>query len=401
MECLKRPDLKEIPMAVCGSADNRRGIILAKNDIAKTFGIKTAETLWQAKQKCPQLITVRPHHDQYRQYSLKVRAIYERFTDLVEAFGIDECWLDITGSTRLFGSPQEIARKIQLAVKEELGLNISIGISFNKIFAKMGSDLKKPAAITEISRENYKEKLWSLPIGDMFGVGKASVKKMNQLGIQTIGDFALLSEKEAKIHFGKHGIELWLNVNGLNRAKVTHSQYQEEVKSIGHGVTCSRDLTTEEQVNSLFFLLAEDVSKRLRKKKLLATTVQIGVKDNTLLVKEYQKPLPFPTRSASSLAQLANEIFSQKHLWRNDIRALTIRATGLLEENSYLQTNLLVDIKKLDDLEHLENNVDNLRSKYGNTIVTRASGLKQDYIEKTVVDNEQLNSFGKFFNSKE
>lgn len=400
VECLKRPELKDVPMAVCGSADDRRGVILAKNPIAKALGVKTAESLWQARKKCPDLITVNPHHDEYRIYSKKVRAIYERFTDLIEPFGIDECWLDVTGSTRLFGEPQEIATLIRNTVKEELGLSISVGISYNKIFAKMGSDMKQLGPIVTITKENFKDLLWPMQMGEMFGAGKATVKKLRGIGVETIGEFAALPYKDMKTMFGKGGEALWTNVNGLNRSPVTHVDFHDEIKSVGHGVTCNRDLTNEGEVVSLFYNLAENVSTRLRKRNLLAKTVQIEIKDNMFQVREYQKPLEYPTRNAKELGKLAAEIFSEKHFWQFDIRAVTIRAVNLIEDNTNLQTSLFVDLKKIDGMDELESKVDHLREKYGENIVKRASSMKRDHLVKTVVEKENVNKVGKYIKSK-
>ena len=188
VELLSHPDLRDVPMAVCGDPNSRHGIILAKNEPAKKFGIQTAETIWQAKKKCPDLVLLPPHHDLYREYSRKVNAIYDEYTDLVEPFGIDESWLDVTHTLHLFGGDaRALADALRERMKRQLGLTLSVGVSFNKVFAKLGSDYKKPDATTVISRENWKELVWPLQVGDLLYVGGAARKLLKQYGITTIG----------------------------------------------------------------------------------------------------------------------------------------------------------------------------------------------------------------------
>lgn len=220
IECMLDPSLKGKPVAVAGSAENRHGIILAKSQEAKAFGVQTAETIWQAKAKCPELIIIEPHYNEYVKYSGKVRDIYRRYTDLIEPFGLDEAWLDVSGSTRLFGSGEKIANKIRETVKFELGLTVSIGVSFSKVFAKLGSDMKKPDAVTVISREDFKNKVWPLPASAMIGVGRATAAKLSSFGVHTLGELAACEREWLIKHFGKCGNELWTFANGIDSSRV-------------------------------------------------------------------------------------------------------------------------------------------------------------------------------------
>lgn len=220
VECMLNPKLKGHPVAVCGSTEERHGIVLAKNYEAKAYGIQTGESTYQAQQKCKDLIVVKPHYEQYIKYSKLAREIYNEYTDLVEPFGMDECWLDVTGSTVLFGTGYDIAEKIRTEIKFKLGLTVSIGVSFNKIFAKLGSDMKKPDAITVIEKSSFKNKIWQLPASDLLGVGKATKKKLNYYGIYTIEDLAKSSPDFLKSIIGKNGILLWKYANGTENSSV-------------------------------------------------------------------------------------------------------------------------------------------------------------------------------------
>ena len=235
VELLEHPELRSKPVAVCGDPDSRHGIILAKNEAAKKYGIKTAETIWQARKKCPGLVLLPPHMNKYKHYSQELNKIYQRYTDLVEPFSIDESWMDVTASLNLFGSGRQIADEIRQTVKKELGLTLSAGVSFNKIFAKMGSEYKKPDATTEITRENYKELLWPLDAGEMFFVGKASAQKLRNIGIKTIGDIAASSPDALSALLGKVGRSLWEHANGIDDSPVMHFAHREKIKSVGNG----------------------------------------------------------------------------------------------------------------------------------------------------------------------
>jgi DNA polymerase-4 len=237
VECLSRPELKDVPMAVSGNPENRHGIILAKNELAKKFGIITAETVWQAKKKCPGLVLVPPHHDKYYEYSKRVNELYGKFTDMVEPFGIDESWLDVTGSLHLFGSGKDIADKIRENIKSQLELTVSVGVSFNKIFAKLGSDYKKPDATTVISRENYKDIIFPLPVSDLLYVGKAATEALAKYGITTIGQLANYNKQVISANLGKMGEMIHDYANGIDDGPVSFAHDEQAAKSVGNGMT--------------------------------------------------------------------------------------------------------------------------------------------------------------------
>lgn len=236
VECMLNPELKNKPVAVCGSVEERHGIVLAKNYAAKAFGVSTGEAIWQAKQKCQDLVIVEPHYEQYMKFSKLARGIYGRYTDQIEPYGMDECWLDVTGSGCM-GTGFEIADEIRRTVKFELGLTISAGVSFNKIFAKLGSDMKKPDAITCIEADSFQEKIWCLPASDLLGVGRATEKVLSGYGIHTIGELAATSDDFLKCRLGKNGLAIKKYANGLDDSPVMRSDYVSPVKSIGHGIT--------------------------------------------------------------------------------------------------------------------------------------------------------------------
>ncbi|MDR2157137.1 MAG: DNA polymerase IV, partial [Clostridiales Family XIII bacterium] len=279
VELLSHPDLAERPVAVCGDPEMRRGIILAKNEHAKRYGIVTAETIAQAKRKCPSLVLLRAHHDKYNRYCKLINDIYYRFTDMVEPFSIDESWLDVTASERLFGTGEEIARTIKAAVKSELGLTQSVGVSWNKIFAKMGSEYKKPDAVTVIDRTNYKEILWPLPVRELFSVGRATAEKLHHMGIRSIGDLAAADRRTLKHVFGKQGEMLSDYAGGLENAPVRAASERRKIKSVGNGVTFRRDLLGRDDIMIALTALSDTVSGRLRKYGLKCSGVKVDVKD--------------------------------------------------------------------------------------------------------------------------
>ena len=246
VECMLDPALKKYPIAVCGSVEERHGIVLAKNYKAKAFDVKTGDAVWQAKQKCKDLVVVPPHYEEYIKYSKLARSVYERYTDQVESYGMDECWLDISGTESLFGSPEKVANEIRETMKFELGLTISVGVSFNKIFAKLGSDMKKPDAITVITPENYQELVWPLPASDLLYVGRATAKKLSDYFIHTIGDIAKSEPEFLQRRLGINGLALWQFATGTDQSRVKPIDYVVPAKSIGHGITCSAELLTED-----------------------------------------------------------------------------------------------------------------------------------------------------------
>lgn len=373
VEIHNNPELRGKAVAVCGSKEDRHGIVLAKSDLAKAAGVQTGEAIWQAQQKCPELIIVPPHYDEYLKFSRLARNIYEDYTDLIEPFGIDECWLDVTASLKLFGSGEEIAETIRQRMKDEVGLTISVGVSFNKIFAKLGSDMKKPDAITVIPYESFKEKIWHLPASDMLGVGRATAHNLVYIGVETIGDLANTPEHYLKYKFGKCGSQLWYYANGLDNSPVQHMHYAAPLKSVGHGSTCVEDLISDDQVRRVFIELAQDVSHRLRKYCLKASSIQISVRDCELGSRQYQCPLELPTQSFSEIADKADELFRRNYGWEKDIRGLTIRAINLMPADSPIQYSLTMDINRHNKRDKVEQAMEKVRARYGYASINVAS----------------------------
>ena len=369
VECRDNPELKDVPTAVCGSSEERKGIVLAKNEPAKAFGIVTGEPVWQAKRKCPSLQTVPPHFSRYQHFSREVQQIYLRYTDLMEPFGIDESWLDVTGSRRLFGTGEEIANQIREAVKNELGLTISVGVSFNKIFSKLGSDMKKPDAVTVITPENFKEKIWPLPVNSLLGVGKSTLSKLEKYRIRTVGDLAQRDRDFLKWLLGIHGEALHRYANALDNGPVASSDAFREVKSIGNSTTCIQDLENGEEVRRVLLELSQNVCRRLRACGLSALGVQITVKTSDFKTMEFQTMLEEPLRSFLRLTDVGFELFKMRYKWEKKIRAIGIRAIALVEASNYYQPTLFVDNAKACRREKVEETVDRLEERYGRGVV--------------------------------
>ena len=379
VELLDHPELKDCPMAVCGNPKNRHGIILAKNEIAKSYGIVTAETLWQARKKCPSLKVVPPHHDKYKDYSIRINAIYQRYTDLVEPFSIDESWLDVTGSRRLFGGGKEIADAIRNTVKKELGLTLSAGVSFNKIFAKMGSEYKKPDATTVISRENYKDILWPLPVGEMFFVGSATAEKLNINGIHTIGDLAGADQAWLTGLLGKQGKMLNMYANGLDDSPVAPMTQKRMIKSVGNSITFSRDLSGEQDIRTAVISLSDTVASRLRKYELMASGVKVDIKDRSLKVISRQKQLESPTDNTNEIFKAALEIIKDSWNMNDPIRLLSVTGINLKDGEEDVQLSFF-DVEKKTDKRSgkLDEAVDQISEKFGKRSITFGSIINND-----------------------
>jgi len=371
VECFSNPDIRDKPVIVGGDVELRHGIVLAKNDIAKKFGIITGEAVWQAKQKCPYLISVKPDYEKYMRFSRFAREIYDRYTDNVESFGIDEVWADMTGSTGLFGSGKTIADEIRATIKKELGITASIGVSFNKIFAKLGSDMKKPDATTIISQDNYKDVVWRLPISDLLYVGSSTKKKLFRFGIETIGQLANANLELLVSQLGKWGVVLHQFANGQDRQPVKSSGEEAFIKSIGNSSTLYRDITCIEDVKRVFFMLSESVAARLREHSLKAKTIQIYVRDNLLQSCERQARLNYPSFLTSEIAEKALDIYMRKYNYIRPIRSLGVRACNLVTKDSSYQLDLFTDHAQRERLETFEETVDDLRRRFGYHIIQR------------------------------
>ncbi len=370
VEMMLDPSLRGKAVAVCGSTEDRHGIVLAKSDLAKKAGVKTGMVNWEARQLCKDLIVVPPQYDQYLKYSKLTQAIYQRYTDLIEPFGMDECWLDVTGSQRILGDGMTIAEQIRQSVREELGLTVSIGVSYNKIFAKLGSDMKKPDAITEIRLDTFQEKVWPLHCSEMIYCGRATTAKLAKYGIHTIGDVAHTDPEFLRRLLGVNGVALWRYANGTDQSRVMHRDFVSPVKSVGHGITCVADLENEEEVWKVILALCQDVGHRLRLHELSARGVQIAVRGNDLLGSQFQCKLPFKTQLPSEIGAAAFRLFQERYRWGSKVRAVTVRAIDLVPQNEPDQLSLFVDTAKIARREKLEDMVEELRSRFGKHAIT-------------------------------
>ena len=369
VELLRYPALRDVPVAVCGDPESRHGIVLAKNEAAKQLGVKTAETIWQARQKAPHLITLPPHHGLYREYSRKVNAIYGQYTDLVEPFGIDESWLDITNSMHLFGGDgKAIADQLRERLREELGLTISVGVSFNKIFAKLGSDYKKPDATTVIDRDNWQAIVWPLPVGDLLGVGRSTQKLLRQYGVETIGQLAAFPRQTLETLLGKHGTQLHDYANGLENSPVRPQHEAEPVKSVGNGTTFPQNLTRWEEVRSGLAVLSDSVAGRLRRQGLYCGGVALTIRNSQFRQFSRQVRLDTPTHLQKDIYQTALALARQSWHAPDPIRALTVTALYLTDSaDSFQQLDLLdgAAAQREEKQERLEQAMDAIRGKYG------------------------------------
>ena len=372
VEMQRRPELRDKPLAVCGSPEERHGIVLTANYIAKPYGVKTGMAIWQARQRCPHLVILPPDMDEYIRFSRMAREIYEDYTDQVEPFGLDESWLDVTGSVRLFGDPVAIAREISGRIKFELGITVSIGVADNKITAKLGSDYKKPDAITRIGEDNYREIVYPLPVEDLLYVGPATSKKLRDIGISTIGRLAECPVEVLTRRLGKMGAVLHTFANGRDSSPVQRSDHIPNIKSVGNSATTPRDLENEEDVKLMLLLLAESICSRMRELVSRCTVVEIYVRDTELNSFSRQRKLAAPSCSSQELAQVGFDLFQKHYPWRRPIRSVGLRGAGLVEAQSSLQRSLFAEDRRRDKWERIDAAVDHLRQRYGYMSVRRA-----------------------------
>lgn len=369
VEMLHNPVLRGKAIAVCGATEDRHGIVLAKSEKAKKAGVRTGMVNYEAKGVCPDLILVPPNYERYLMYSRLTHEIYYRYTDLVEPFGMDECFLDVSGS-RIFGSGMEIAEKIRKATKEELGLTVSTGVSFNKVYAKLGSDMKKPDAITEITQDNFRDKVWPLPASNLLYVGPRTAEKLRKYGIYTIGELAATDPDYLKGWFGVWGPRLWTYANGLDSSRVAHKDFVSPVKSIGHGITCNADLQNSEEVHKVMMELAQDVGHRLRLHGLSATGVSLYIRSKELYHYQYQCRLPFATQLPCELTAAGFHLFRERYQWHESVRAVCIAAIGLVPQDSPEQISLFVDTTGRDRRARLEDAIESIRERFGKKSLT-------------------------------
>ena len=381
-ECLERPELKEVPMAVAGDPENRTGIVVAKNELAKKAGVKTTDTVWQARRKCPGIVFVPPRHRYYSEVSGRVNAIYRSYTDYVEPASIDESYLDLSGTLEYYHmSAGELADSIRARVKKEIGITISVGVANNKIFAKMGSDYKKPDATTVILGEDYKTILWPLPVSDLMFAGKASVNLLNQKGIFTVGDLALQPKEHIVSLLGKGGENLWMYANGLDTDPIRPWGYVSEVKSVSHGMTFRRDLVTREEIETGVAVQADRIAMSLRRQNLKGSVISVQIKSPQLSVISRQTSLNHYTWLQHEIRDVAVKLIEDNWRIGSPIRAITVGVSKLLPAGEAAEQLDLFDLmadpgqavsgsRDRERQDKMEAAVDTLRQKMGPLAVT-------------------------------
>lgn len=387
VECLYNPDFRGKPLAVAGDPENRHGIILAKNNLAKKYGVQTGDPLWLAKQKCRNIIFCPPHYDRYLRFSKIAREIYYEYTDKVESFGLDENWLDVTGSRA--GSGKVIADQLRTRIKSELGITASVGVSFNKVFAKLGSDMHKPDGTTVIPYDSFKEIVWPLPVKDLLYVGSATQRKLQRLYIRTIGDLAQCSAEHLRYHLGKNGIMLWRFANGLDNSPVCNIGAKSLIKSIGNSTTAPRDLQNDQDVKITLYTLCESVAARLRENGFLCSTVQIGIRDKELYAFQRQGKLEKPSNTAKIIFNKAFALYKKNHLSGKPVRSLSVRACNLRLEND-IQLSFLPEEMKSQQLDSLERAMDDIRRRFGHFSVQRGIMLADRALSKVNPKEEHI-----------
>lgn len=397
VECTLNPALADEFVAVCGNKEHRHGVVLAKNQNAKNAGVKTGETIAEAQKKCANLVVVSPHYEEYVNYAKKVQNIYKQYTDKVESFGLDECWLDVTESLKLFGDGKKIADELREKVKQSTGLTISVGVSFCKVFAKLGSDLKKPDATTVIDKNNYKSVVWELPATDMLMVGRQTQKKLTKYNINTIGDLAKADEKMLKYVFGVNGVKIKNCAAGNDDSPVSYCDVALPVKSVGHSTTTVVDICEYQTAKQVLWFLSDMVAMRLRKYGLKANGVSVSIRYNNLDFAGKQAKIPLPSFDGNEIAQKAFELL--KELWRGQtdtpLRLLGVSTFDLIPVSADVQENLF-DTPKRDKADTLSFTVDKIRKKYGYNSVKKAVTLNNDVMtDKSPIEDTDFLPFKK------
>lgn len=365
IEHLYHPELAEKPLAVGGDPEARHGIVLTADYTAKRQGVKTGMALWQARQVCPDITFVSPRMDLYLRFSRMAHEIYSEYTDLQEPYGIDEYWLDVTASATIKGDGYKIANEISSRMKSELGITVSVGVSFNKIFAKLGSDYKKPDAITTMYKDEFKTKAWQLPASDLLYVGKSTDRKLKKMGIHTIGDIAQADEKWLNRYLGKMGSVLWAFANGYDASPVRKENTSAPVKSIGNSTTTPRDLETDEDVKIILYVLAESVAARLRENGFRCRTVEISIRDSELHSYTKQTKVPNATNITKEIADAGYKLFKESYHWQKPVRSVGIRGADLVNDHYWEQLDLFHDAEFRDKMMKMDAAVDDIRRRFG------------------------------------
>ncbi len=374
VEMVENPSLRDKPIAVCGSTDDRHGIVLTKNYLAKPYGIRTGEANWQARQKCPGLIMVNPHYELYLRYSAYVKKIYGEFAENIEPFGMDECWLSLNNLKDIHEA-EHLAHCIRKKIYNETGLTVSVGVSFSKIFAKLGSDMKKPDAVTVISKENYREKVFPLPVCELLYAGPATTRRLRFHNVFTIGELASTDGELIRSWLGKNGLMLHAFACGQDGTAVCPDNFTFPILSVGHGATCIRDLETNYEVWLCILDLSQDIGKRLRNHELSAQGVELAVRDCELVTHSFQTQLSFMTQSPLDLARVAYTLFRLNYNWKRNIRSLTVRAIRLKEAGTPAQLDLFGDYVHAEKIRRMEDAIYDIRARYGKNSICSASQM--------------------------
>lgn len=390
VECMKQPELRDHAVAVAGDPKKRHGIILAKNEIAKHYGVKTGEAIWQAEQKCPSLITVAPHFDDYMAMSKEGRRILGEYSPRIEPFGLDESWVDISNRSDGFLSAERIADEIRMRIKKELGITVSVGLADNKVFAKLGSDLKKPDAVTPLPPCQYAQRVWTLPVSELLFVGRATTAAMKEIGIETIGDLAFCDPELLRTHFGKWGITLYRFAKGEDDSPVRFSNEYVKPKSVGNGVTTPYDLCSQRDVKLTLMVLCESVAARLREQNVRARTVHIAVRDVGLSSFTRQRKLEHPTFLASELLAAAMKLFNENYNWQSPVRSITVASSDFVTDDAPVQITLWQQEERRIRQEELEHTVDDIRSRYGHHSLLRGTLLGDKRVGKMNPKEENI-----------
>lgn len=374
VEQMLNPALRGKAIAVCGSTEERRGIVLTASAEAKQCGVKTGMANWEARSTCPGLIVVPPQYDQYVKYSKLGRAIYQRYSDCVEPFGMDECWCDVSPLCKNTEDAAQIANEIRIAVKKELGLTVSIGVSFSKVLAKLGSDMKKPDAVTVLGPDNWRERVWPLPVSDLLYCGPSTTRKLMGRYIYTIGDLAKYPVDSIQRMLGKNGLMLWRYANGEDTASIMPVGYERDIKSVSKGITCSADLRNDEEVWKVMLELSQDVGSQLYGYGLAATGVSVYIRENNLdcgLAK--QTRIPYPTQSPMEIAQAARIQFIDNYRWDNPVRAVCVSTHGLVPRDKPVQLSVFFNEEERIRRQKLDDCIFELRSRFGKHSIIAAS----------------------------
>ena len=380
IEHLHHPELAGKPIAVGGDPEARHGIVLTADYMAKRRGVKTGMALWQARQMCPEITFVSPRMDLYLRFSRMAHEIYAEYTDMQEPYGIDECWLDVTHSRSIKGDGMLIAKEISRRMKQELGITVSIGVSFNKIFAKLGSDYKKPDAITTMYESEFRWKAWELPVGDLLYVGRSTNQKLATMGIYTIGDLARSDGRLLCSHLGKMGSILWAFANGYDDSPVRMEDTHAPIKSIGNSTTTPRDLECDMDVKIVIYILAESVAARLRENGFRCRVVEISIRDSSLVSFTRQRKIDHATNITGEIAELAYQLFKASYDWSKTIRSVGVRGSDLVTENYYDQLVIFSSEQQRKKMMRVDHAMDDIRRRFGFFSVQR--GLM--YLDKNL-----------------